>query len=139
MSDDHQPGLPRMTRQRAAVLLALEASDDFRSAQQWHDLLRDDGSAIGLATVYRTLQALAETGDVDAVRDAAGEVLYRRCGNRTRHHHHLRCRGCGAAVEIEGPGVEEWAARLGGRHGFTSVEHTIELTGLCKDCSAKEG
>ncbi|MBN2177207.1 MAG: transcriptional repressor [Demequinaceae bacterium] len=139
MSDAPQPALPRMTRQRAAVLVALESSEDFLSAQQWHESLRDHGSAIGLATVYRTLQALAETGEVDAVRDAAGEVLYRRCGNRTRHHHHLRCRECGAAVEIEGPGVEEWASGIGERYGYSHVEHMIELTGLCRRCTTKEG
>ncbi|MCJ7826919.1 MAG: transcriptional repressor [Demequinaceae bacterium] len=128
-----------MTRQRTAVLAVLDASEDFRSAQQWHECLRDNGSSIGLATVYRTLQALADTGDVDAVRGVDGEVLYRRCGDSTRHHHHLRCRTCGAAVEIEGPGVEEWTARVGERYGYSCVEHTIELTGLCEACAAKEG
>jgi len=126
----------RMTRQRAAVLQALEASDDFLSAQQWHERLRGDGSSIGLATVYRTLQSLAEAGDVDSVRNTDGEALYRRCeGNR--HHHHLRCRECGAAVEIEGPGVEEWADGIGAKFGYSRVEHTIELTGLCRKCTRR--
>ena len=48
-----------MTRQRAAVGALLERTDDFRSAQQLHESLRDSGDTIGLATVYRTLQALA--------------------------------------------------------------------------------
>jgi Fur family ferric uptake transcriptional regulator len=129
----------RKTRQRAAVLAALDASEDFRSAQQWHELLHRSGSTIGLATVYRTLQALADAGDVDSVRGADGEALYRRCGSTTPHHHHLRCRACGAAVEIEGPGVEEWAATTGNRLGYSQIEHTIELTGLCRTCAAREG
>jgi len=124
----------RMTRQRAAVLRALETSDDFLSAQQWHERLRGDGSPIGLATVYRALQALAESGDVDSVISADGEALYRRCEG-AQHHHHLRCRECGAAVEIEGPGVEEWAERMGAQYGYTRVEHTIELIGLCRKCA----
>jgi Fur family ferric uptake transcriptional regulator len=126
----------RMTRQRAAVLRALEASDDFLSAQQWHVRLLEEDCPIGLATVYRTLQALAETGEVDSVRNTDGEVLYRRCEGG-RHHHHLRCRECGAAVEIEGPGVEAWAEGVAAKHGYSGVEHTIELTGLCPGCSAK--
>lgn len=128
----------RMTRQRSAVLRALEASDDFLSAQQWHVRLLEGGSSIGLATVYRTLQALAEAGEVDSVRNADGEALYRRCEG-SRHHHHLRCRECGVAVEIEGLGVEAWADRVGAEHGFSGVEHTVELTGVCRGCSSKGG
>ncbi len=133
----------RMTRQRAAILEALAGSDEFRSAQEWHEFLRHDrpergGSPIGLATVYRTLQSLAESGEADAVRADDGETLYRRCGDTGGHHHHLRCRGCGVAVEIEGPGVEAWADRVAARYGYSRIEHTVELTGLCADCTAKE-
>lgn len=134
----------RRTRQRAAVLTALAGTDEFRSAQQWHDLLRVQALAegepsIGLATVYRTLQALAETGDVDAVRAADGETLYRRCEDGTGHHHHLRCVRCGAAEEIEGPAVEQWASEVAARYGYSRIDHTIELTGVCAICAAKEG
>ncbi len=139
MDENPQPALPRMTRQRTAVLAVLDASEDFRSAQQWHECLRSSSSTIGLATVYRALQALADAGEVDSVMGTDGETLYRRCGDNTRHHHHLRCRICGAAVEIEGPGVEEWAAKIGEQHGYSLVEHMIELTGICEACAAKEG
>jgi Fur family ferric uptake transcriptional regulator len=57
----------RMTRQRAAVLDALATCTEFRSAQQWHEALRAAGNPIGLATVYRALQSLAESGEVDAL------------------------------------------------------------------------
>jgi Fur family ferric uptake transcriptional regulator len=124
-----------MTKQRAEVLGALAATDEFRSAQAWHEHLRARGSTIGLATVYRTLQSLAEAGAVDAVLSGEGESLYRRC-DEGEHHHHLRCRQCGAAVEIEGPGVEEWAAAVAAKHGYARIEHTIELTGICADCAA---
>jgi Fur family ferric uptake transcriptional regulator len=136
--DDPQPALPRMTRQRAAVLAVIEDSEEFQSAQEWHERLRHEGSPIGLATVYRTLQSLAEAGEVDCVRNEGGEALYRRCGNTEKHHHHLRCRECGVAVEIEGPGVEAWAATVAARYGYSHIEHTVELTGLCEACSAKE-
>lgn len=125
----------RMTRQRAAVAGALDATDEFRSAQQLHEQLRDRGDAVGLATVYRTLQALAAGGEVDVLRTDDGEALYRRCA-RTEHHHHLVCRSCGRAVEIDGPTVESWAARVGAAQGFTDMEHTVELWGTCADCRA---
>ena len=125
---------PRMTKQRAAVVGVL-ATGDFRSAQAWHDALRRDGSTIGLATVYRTLQALAESGDVDAVVTESGETLYRRCEATEDHHHHLRCRTCGRAVELDAPDVEEWAAAVGARYGYTGISHTMELTGVCAECA----
>jgi len=125
----------RMTKQRVAVAEALQVSDEFRSAQQLHELLRDRGDAVGLATVYRTLQALADGGDVDVLRTDDGEALYRRCA-RTEHHHHLVCRSCGRAVEIDGPTVEAWAAEVGSTHGFADIEHTVELWGTCAACRA---
>jgi Fur family transcriptional regulator, ferric uptake regulator len=125
-----------MTRQRSAVAEVLADIDDFRSAQQLHELLRDRGQGIGLATVYRTLQSLAEAGDVDVLRTAEGESVYRRCEQRG-HHHHLVCRSCGATVEIEGPGVEEWAAQVAAENGFVDIDHTIELVGTCSACAAR--
>ncbi|WP_100423064.1 Fur family transcriptional regulator [Sediminihabitans luteus] len=124
-----------MTKQRAAVSAALDRIDDFRSAQQLHDVLRAAGDGIGLATVYRTLQGLVESGDVDVLRTEDGENLYRRC-ERTEHHHHLVCRACGRTVEIDGPTVEAWAGQVGAAHGFADIEHTVELFGTCADCAA---
>ncbi|GAA1404208.1 MULTISPECIES: Fur family transcriptional regulator [Oerskovia] len=129
--------MQRMTRQRAAVSEALEDLPDFRSAQQLHELLRARGDAVGLATVYRTLQTLADGGDVDVLRTEDGESLYRKC-ERTEHHHHLVCRSCGKAVEIDGPTVETWASQVGSAHGFTDIQHTIELFGTCEACRAKQ-
>ena len=125
---------PRMTRQRAAVSALLERTEDFRSAQQLHESLREAGDTIGLATVYRTLQGLVETGEVDVLRADDGETLYRRCES-VKHHHHLVCRRCGTTVEISGGGVEAWAEEMATRHGFTELEHTFDVFGLCAACS----
>lgn len=129
--------MQRMTRQRSAITTALVGLDDFRSAQQLHAQLRASGTEIGLATVYRTLAALAEEGVVDVLRTDDGEARYRRCSRR-EHHHHLVCRVCGTAVELDGPGIEEWAAAMGARYGFRDVAHTMELVGTCPACAADE-
>ena len=104
----------------------------FCSAQQIHAELRGRGEQVGLTTVYRHLQALSETGRVDAIRDASGETLYRRC-QTDAHHHHLTCRNCGRSVEVTDGEVEEWAARMGREHGFSQITHHVELTGECGD------
>jgi len=123
---------PRQTRQRAAVKMLLDDLDEFKSAQQLHDLLRENGDSVGLTTVYRCLQALADAGDLDLLVNDDGETLYRKCSDH--HHHHLVCRSCGTTVEIAGPDVETWADRVAGEHGFTAVSHTVELFGLCSTC-----
>ena len=134
----NQPSPARSTRQRTAVASLLAEVDDFRSAQELHDLLKHRGDSVGLTTVYRTLQSLAETGQVDVVRTDDGEAVYRRCSSGS-HHHHLVCRSCGTAVEVEGPAVEAWAGKVAAEHGFTEVEHTLEIFGTCANCAAKVG
>ena len=124
----------RATRQRAAVSVALEAVDDFRSAQDLHAMLRQRGEAIGLTTVYRTLAAMTDAGEVDVLRTDDGEAVYRRCSSG--HHHHLVCRTCGRAVEVDGPAVERWASRVAAENGFVDVTHTLEVFGVCSECAA---
>jgi len=108
--------------------------DDFRSAQQIHALLTQAGETVGLATVYRALQRMAEAGEVDTLRTEEGEVTYRRCSDT--HHHHLVCRSCGATVEIEGPTVERWTETVSREHGYVDVSHTLEIFGTCSSCNA---
>lgn len=123
----------RPTRQRTAVAQALARSDGFTSAQALHDLLRHDGESVGLTTVYRHLQALADAGEVDVLRTDDGEAVYRRCAGE-EHHHHLVCRGCGATVEVTGPAVEAWADAVAREHGYSDVSHTLEVFGTCRAC-----
>ena len=122
----------RPTRQRRAVAGVMETFDDFRSAQEIHALLTQRGEQVGLSTVYRTLQNLADAGTIDSLRTESGESIYRRCS--TSHHHHLVCRACGATVEVEGPAVEKWTRSVAAAHGYSDVSHTLEIFGTCADC-----
>ncbi len=123
----------RATKQRAAVADLLERLDEFRSAQELHEELRTRGQGIGLTTVYRTLQSLADAGEVDVLRIRGGEAVYRRCSSH--HHHHLVCRSCGRTVEVEGPAVEKWAEKVAAENGFSEVSHTVEVFGTCGGCA----
>ncbi|MCD4534559.1 transcriptional repressor [Nocardioides sp. cx-169] len=131
-STDPAPPTLRPTKQRLAVAAAMASFDDFRSAQEIHELLGRLGEPVGLATVYRTLQRMVETGEVDLLRTEDGEAIYRRCSDA--HHHHLVCRGCGATVEVEGPAVERWTRAIADEHGFADVSHTLEIFGTCASC-----
>ncbi|NLS10279.1 transcriptional repressor [Nesterenkonia sp. MY13] len=124
----------RSTRQKRAVWSALSELEDFVSAQDLHRILSDRGEKVSLATVYRVLQSHQEEGLLDVLRPDDGEAIYRLCAAE-EHHHHLVCRKCGLAVEFEAPEMESWAQKLAADNGFTEIRHTLELFGLCKNCS----
>jgi Fur family ferric uptake transcriptional regulator len=132
----------RTTRQGAAVAEALTDADGFRSAQELFEELRSRGAAVGLATVYRHLNLLADQGSVDVVHREEGEAQYRLCGTGrpeerggTPHHHHVVCRECGRSVEVAAPEVEAWADKVARKAGYTDVTHTLEVFGLCPEHS----
>jgi Fur family ferric uptake transcriptional regulator len=125
----------RSTRQRSAVAALLAELEDFHTAQDIHDLLTKRGEAVGLTTVYRSLQLLADANEVDVFRTEEGVSAYRRCS--PVHHHHLVCRSCGRTVEVDGPAVERWAKNVSAAHGFRDVEHMVEVIGTCPDCQPR--
>jgi Fur family ferric uptake transcriptional regulator len=122
----------RNTWQKDAVRHALSEATGFVSAGQLHLVLRNHGSTIGLATVYRALADLVEAREADSLQSKDGELLYRACG--TEHHHHLICRKCGKTVEIEAERVEAWADDVAKAHGFSNPTHTIDIFGDCASC-----
>jgi Fur family transcriptional regulator, ferric uptake regulator len=123
----------RSTKQREALVSVLDEVDGFRTAQQLHAMLIDRGDKVGIATVYRSLQLLADADLVDVIHGEEGEASYRRCS--TRHHHHLVCRECGRAVEAQAPDVEVWVDAMAAEHGFSDVSHDLEIFGTCADCA----
>lgn len=135
MTSTETPRTPatRQTWQRAAVRDLMESTEEFRTAQQVHDLLRQQGAKVGLATVYRALQSMAEADEVDVLRTPEGEAAYRSCSKG--HHHHLVCRSCGYSIEIHPEALEHWASDIAREHGFTDAGHELEIFGLCRNCS----
>ncbi|MEV0825132.1 Fur family transcriptional regulator [Nonomuraea rubra] len=86
----------RTTEHRLMVLEVLARHSQPVSAQQIHAELHEQGTQIGLTTVYRALTSMAAAELVHAfVR--AEETVYRLCG--PAEHHHLICRACGLVIE----------------------------------------
>jgi len=123
----------RMTKQRNSVLQQLQQASGFQSAQQIHAALSASGIQIGLATVYRSLTALSANHEIDELKTAEGETLYRHCATN-KHHHHLVCRECGKTKEITGPSLEHFLTSVAKTEGFTDLEHVIEIWGTCSNC-----
>ncbi|OFT90569.1 MULTISPECIES: Fur family transcriptional regulator [Corynebacterium] len=126
----------RNTRQRRAVADVLDGITTFSSAQDIHHELTTKGEKVGLTTVYRTLQQMADIGAIDTLHDESGETLYRSCA-MDDHHHHLVCTKCRKTVEIDGGPVEDWAEHIAAKHGFHKSGHTAEIFGLCSACQSK--
>ncbi len=126
----------RSTRQKRALATLLTEVDSFRTAQDIHQLLRARGERVGLTTVYNQLRALADADEVDVLRSESGESLFRQCHTES-HHHHLLCRVCGRTVEVEGDGIESWAADLAKNAGYIDVAHTVEIVGTCPSCQPR--
>jgi Fur family ferric uptake transcriptional regulator len=121
--------MSRRTEQRQAIFDALRGSDRAVTAQELHGQL--DG--VGLATVYRNLQRLADSGDADTLRRDNGELAFLICGGG--HHHHLSCRECGRVEEVRDCRLDDWAREVAAGHGFSEVEHRAELVGVCAACA----
>lgn len=122
----------RSTRQRELIEGIVRSLDSFQSAQHIHQQLQLAGKRVGLATVYRTLATMAAAEQLDSIT-IDGELRYRGCSSS--HHHHIRCRNCGRTVEISADGIEHWADEVARQHGFTDFGHSIEISGICAECS----
>jgi Fur family ferric uptake transcriptional regulator len=121
----------RPTPQREAIIRALEGKGRPVTAQALHDEVRGRGGP-GLATVYRTLRALADAGTAETFPAGEGEVAYKLC--EVAHHHHLICERCGQVVTIPSCEVEDWATAVGRRRGFAVTGHRADVYGLCRSC-----
>jgi len=126
----------RRTAQAGAVHDALAEAAAFVSAQDVYARLRAGGQPVGLSTVYRHLRSLADQGAADVIVTPDGEATYRYCQAAGKHHHHLVCRQCGRAEEIQARAVERWAATIAEKFGYTHTGHTIEVFGTCRDCTS---
>lgn len=126
--------MKRNTWQREAVVTELTQVNGFSSAQALYARMRDAGSTISLATVYRALTDMVGEGQVDSLLSPEGENLYRSCTS-DEHHHHLICRQCGATVEIDAKQVEAWAKSTAAVHGYSQAQHVVDIFGVCANCA----
>jgi Fur family ferric uptake transcriptional regulator len=127
----------RLTRQQRAIRDATQRLTSFASSQRVHEDLLRAGVHVGLSTVYRTLPRLAERGEIDSVVSRTGEVWYRGCASDAEaSHHHLVCHVCGRGVDLESPEVNAWIESVAVQNHFRAVDRTVQLSGVCGDCSA---
>ena len=120
---------------RSAVVELLGRQDCCLSAQEIFDELRRARRPVGIASVYRALEALVELRLVKRVDAGDGIARYEPAGTGGDHHHHLVCRDCGKVEAFSDSRLERAIDRVAGGLGYTVEEHEVVLTGACSDCS----
>ncbi|WP_413173941.1 Fur family transcriptional regulator [Anabaena azotica] len=119
------------TRSQDRILNLLKNIKQGISAQDLYIELRNHSQSMGLATVYRSLEALKLEGKVQVRTLANGEALY---SLTQQDRHHLTCLQCGLSIPIHQCPVHELENELRSSHKFKVFYHTLEFFGLCSQC-----
>lgn len=126
----------KLTPQReATVRVLLENESDHLSAEDVYLKVKDKAPEIGLATVYRTLELLAELKVVDKINFGDGVARFDLRKEGAKHfHHHMVCMECGAVDEIEEDLLEDVERRVEKEFNFKILDHRLTFHGICHRC-----
>lgn len=119
---------------RREVVELLGRQDCCLSAQEIHERLREAGSRVGIASVYRTLDGLDRTGLVQRIDLGDGVSRFEPLLAGGDHHHHFVCDDCGKVEPFEDAGLEAALARIAGGKGYALHAHDVVLRGDCGEC-----
>lgn len=133
--------MPYSTKQQQAVLRCLERrQEEAVSAAVLAEDLRRDGQPVGLATIYRQLERLAQSGQIHKINTEEG-ALFQACPHAGAAHRDcflLRCEGCGRVVHLDCGHLQELYSHLDAQHHFRIDPRRTVLTGLCETCAEQE-
>ena len=122
----------RMTKQRQVILDAVRESQEHLSADEIYSLVRKTLPRVSLGTVYRNLEILSETGEIQTL-ELSGTV--KRYDWNPKKHYHIRCMHCGRVDDAPVAPLNEIENELYGATVFTIIGHRLEFEGLCPECS----
>ncbi|MBK7863318.1 MAG: transcriptional repressor [Archangiaceae bacterium] len=123
----------KTTRQRTLIMETFFQSGGHQSVEEVWARVRKTDTRVSVATVYRTMKLLAESGLAHARDFGDGQTRYEAALGR-HHHDHLICTNCKKIIEFENDRIEALQDVVARRHGFKVNSHKMELYGLCRDC-----
>jgi Fur family ferric uptake transcriptional regulator len=119
---------------REAVIAYLSKQHCCLSAQEVLEGLRAEGRSVGIASVYRALDQLAELGLVHRIDLGEGLTRFEPAQPGGEHHHHLVCGSCGKVDTFDDPALEHAISAVAGSHGYALGQHDVVLRGACGEC-----
>ena len=125
--------MTRRTRSQERIISVLKSLNRSISAQDLYVELRSRDQSMGLATVYRALEALKREGAIQARTIVGGEALYSLI---QEDRHHLTCLQCGGSIPIDECPVHDLETQLNQSYQFKIYYHMLEFFGLCTGCQA---
>ncbi len=121
----------KYTRSQERIIQVLKSLNYALSAQDLYAELKDQDQPLGLATVYRVLEALKAQGTVKSRILTSGEALYSLISHE---QYHINCVSCGQSFVINECPVSDLEKRLEQTHHFQVYYHTLEFFGRCHQC-----
>lgn len=123
----------KSTRQRSLIIDTFFETGGHQSVEDLWSRVRARDPKVSVATVYRTMKLLSESGLAHSRNFGDGQTRYEAAAGR-HHHDHLICTRCGLIIEFENDRIEALQEAVARRHGFHVVSHKMELYGLCREC-----
>ena len=123
----------KITKQRRAVLNAFTECENHVSAEELYNIVTASEPRVGLATVYRTLALLTQSGLASELDFGDGQKRYEHKYMHS-HHDHMICTECGKIIEFNHPLIEKFQEEVASRNGFTITSHKLDMFGLCSEC-----
>ena len=124
----------KITKQRRAVLNAFTECENHVSAEELYNLVTATEPKVGLATVYRTLALLTQSGLASELDFGDGQKRYEHKYMHS-HHDHMICTECGKIIEFVNAEIEDMQDEICKKYKFKLIRHIHQLFGICKDCA----
>ncbi len=124
----------RMTPQRQAILQILHDANGHLSPVDIFTKASQSIPGLTEATVYRTLEFLAQNAMIHSTQNSSGHLVYEIAGHE---HHHLVCHTCNISIEIEHALLQKLYEQLEAESGFLLDTSHVTFFGLCPDCQNK--
>ena len=125
----------RLTSPRRALAGLIASRRGHFTAEELLEESRRGRLGLGRATIFRSLDVLAQLGVVERLDLPSGEHAFVAC--EPAHHHHVVCSSCGRSTGVSDHGLERIASDVGRETGYQVVGHRLELFGLCPACQVK--
>jgi Fur family peroxide stress response transcriptional regulator len=126
----------RLTPQRMAILKFLVSSDKHPSIEQIYEQVEKDFPMTSLATVYKTMAMLKDTGEIRELSFGDGYNRYE--GDKTHAHPHLVCIECNDIIDVIAPDLNKLAENVSRDHGYKILNRRLDFFGICPACQEEE-